>query len=459
MNTNLSRREFLKRLAQLSAARMSGATALSLMAARDAAAFTAGDDYKALVMVHLNGGNDHNSLLIPLDDFNYTEYARHRTGTAIAQEDILGLEPSSGLAAGMQMGLHSSFKNTQKLFEQGNAAVLQNVGILVEPLSREEYRNNTVPVPPHLFAHNHQRNFNQSIAFSDKDATTGWAGKIGDLAAASNGQNDIFTCMNASGDSLFLQGDSVSSYSFNSDGARQIDPLVRGGADFGSSRYREVMQKLLTQDSNHIMEKEIARIANRSISAQASLSDAFGDNSPFIQNFDGVLGSSFLAVARAIRASAQLGLKRQLFVISHEGYDLHGGIGDQAGLYEELDTQIGKFYEILEDQNMSDQVTLFTGSEFGRTLTVNGDGTDHGWGGHHLIYGGAVDGGKFYGETPEIGLNTETDIGFGRLLPTTAQQQFTSTLAKWFGVSDSELTDVVPDIGNFNTEDLGFMKS
>jgi len=237
--------------------------------------------------------------------------------------------------------------------------------------------------------------------------------------------------MNASGDSVFLQGDSVSSYSFNSEGARPIEPLTRVGYNFGTDRYTEVLQKLLTQDrlvtenSSHIMESEIRRIASRSITAEARLTDAFGDKENFIQTYNSTLGSSFLAVARAIRASSQLGLKRQIFVISHEGYDLHAQISDQAGLYSELDTAIGTFFANLDEIGLSDNVTLFTGSEFGRTLSVNGDGTDHGWGAHHVVYGG----------------------------------QFTSTLAKWFGATDSEISElIVPDIGMFNSTDLGFMQ-
>ena len=153
-----SRREFLKRIAQLSTARITGATALSLMAARDVSAFTAGDDYKALVMVHLNGGNDHNSLLIPLDEKNYSTYANIRGANSIAQEDILTLNSTEGLADGA-MGLHPSLKNTQDLFNTGNAAIIQNIGILAEPLTLDEFKDKSKQFPPHLFAHNHQRTF------------------------------------------------------------------------------------------------------------------------------------------------------------------------------------------------------------------------------------------------------------------------------------------------------------
>jgi uncharacterized protein (DUF1501 family) len=284
---------------------------------------------------------------------------------------------------------------------------------------------------------------------------------MGDLAMSSN-SNAIFTNVSATGNAVFLAGQNSLAYQISSNGAVAVEG-VRNGL-YRSRAAGDALQTLLTQSSNHLLEADHTNVMQRSIQAEGFVSDAI-DPIELSTNFTPEEGNNSLAnqlrvVARLIAAREALGVRRQVFFVATGGYDNHDGlIGQHGGLLGGLDFAMDAFYQATLELGVSEQVTTFTASDFGRTLASNGDGSDHGWGGHHLIMGGAVNGGRFYGTAPEISLDTEDQVGRGRLLPTTSVDEYSATLAQWLGVEANELPSVSPNIGRFASPDLGFMQN
>lgn len=466
----LSRRAFLRRSKQVAVAGTAGSFALGLAGIGEAAAFSAGSDYKALVCVFLNGGNDHNSTFIPCDTTNYNLYSAIRGGgagqtaggltPALSALTPTALTPLGGqtLTNNVRYALAPQLTRTKALFDAGKIAPVLNVGPLVVPLTLTQYRNNAIPRPAKLFSHNDQQSTWQSS--KPEGAIDGWGGRMGDLAMSSN-TNSLFTCISAAGNAVFLAGRDSLTYQVSSRGATTIrglkEPLFESAA--GSAALRT----LLTQSSNNMFEAEYNRISKRSIDAESIVNAAL---QPITLNtsFRPVLGTNPLAdqlqiVARLIAARQPLGVKRQIFMVNMGGFDTHDdSVTTHATLMERLDFALDAFYKATVELGVADKVTTFTASDFGRTLSINGDGSDHGWGGHHFIMGGAVNGGRYYGVAPQISVTSPDQTGNGRLIPTISVDQYASTLATWFGVSPSELPSVAPNIGNFDSSNLGFMK-
>ena len=468
----LSRRAFLRRSKQVAIAGSASSFALGLAGIGEAAAFSAGNDYKALVCIFLYGGNDHNSTLIPFDSTNYDLYSAIRGGGAgqtaggitLARSSLAAtaLSPSGGqvLTNNLQYALAPTMTRLKALFDQGKMAPLLNVGPLVAPLTLAQYNssNQTAnPRPAKLFSHNDQQSTWQSS--KPEGATDGWGGRMGDLAMSSN-SNSLFTCISATGNAVFLSGQTALTYQVSSGGALAVNGIKN--SLFGSSAGSTALRTLMTQTSNNVLEAEYNRVAKRSIDSEGVLTTALQPIA-LTTSFRPAAGRNGLAeqlqvVARLIAARQPLGARRQVFMVSMGGFDLHDNlIGNQNNLMGNLDFAMDAFYKATVELGVADKVTTFTASDFGRTLQSNGDGSDHGWGSHHFIMGGAVNGGRFYGVAPQISVTSPDQVGQGRLLPTVAVDQYASTLATWFGVSANELASVSPNIGRFASSDLGFM--
>lgn len=471
-SNELSRRAFLRRSKQVAIAGSASSFALGLAGIGEAAAFSAGNDYKALVCIFLYGGNDHNSTLIPFDSTNYDLYSAIRGGGAgqtaggitLARSSLAAtaLTPSGGqvLTNNLQYALAPTMTRLKALFDQGKMAPLLNVGPLVAPLTLAQYNSSNLtanPRPAKLFSHNDQQSTWQSS--KPEGATDGWGGRMGDLAMSSN-SNSLFTCISATGNAVFLSGQQALTYQVSSGGALAVNGIKN--ALFGSSAGSTALRTLMTQTSTNVFEAEYNRVAKRSIDSEGVLTAALQPVA-LTTSFRPATGRNSLAeqlqvVARLIAARQPLGARRQVFMVSMGGFDLHDNlISNQNNLMGSLDFAMDAFYKATVELGVADKVTTFTASDFGRTLQSNGDGSDHGWGSHHFIMGGAVNGGRFYGVAPQISVNSPDQVGQGRLLPTVAVDQYASTLATWFGVSPNELASVSPNIGRFASSDLGFM--
>jgi uncharacterized protein (DUF1501 family) len=452
----LARRAFLRRLGHLGIAGVAAPWALNLAAIGDAAAFSA-SDYKALVCVFLYGGNDSGNTVIPVDAASYAAYAAARSNLATPQASLAAttLSPASALPGGLQLALAPQLADLKSLFDSGKLALQLNVGPLVQPTTVAQYTARSVPLPPKLFSHNDQQSYWQSSAA--EGSTAGWGGRIGDLALAGNG-NAAFTCISVTGNAVYLAGDSATQYAVSTAGAIPINAVKNGL--YGSAACGAALKSLITQASTQTLENEHARVSSRSIAAEALVNAGLGGAPAFATAYpaNNSLAAQLKMVARLIAARGALGAKRQVFMVSLGGFDLHDNLlALHPGLLTQLNDALAAFYATTVELGVAGNVTTFTASEFGRTLTSNGGGADHGWGGHHFVLGGAVKGRQIYGGPQIISTRGAFDVGQGRLLPGTAVTQFAATLASWFGVADSELATVMPQIGNFTTRNLGFV--
>lgn len=466
-----SRREFLKRAAALGALGGGAPFALNLAGIGAAAAQTAPTDYKALVCVFLNGGNDHNNTVMPYDVSSHTGYANARGGTvtsggiALDRASLLQISPTTSQGSGRDFALSTELAPLQALFAQGKAAVIANVGPLITPIANAAlYKTGTVPAPPKLFSHNDQTATWQ--AFSPEGGKIGWGGRLGDMFASAN-SNSLFTAISASGNAVFLSGQNIFQYQVSASGATLINGTTNTnlfGSGNGVNSGANVLKSLIQQSSSNVLEQDHADVVGRSVGAANLITSSLAT----IPTTDprvalGTQASNRLAqqlqvVARLIAVNSTLGAKRQVFYVSMGGFDTHDNqIVSQASLHAQLAGALDYFYKTTVALGVSNQATLFTASEFGRTLASNGDGSDHGWGAHHFVVGGAVKGGDIYGTFPTVALNTTDDVGSGRLLPTTSVDQYAGTMAKWFGVDNTNLSLITPNIGNFATRDMGFM--
>ncbi|QBE62520.1 DUF1501 domain-containing protein [Pseudoduganella lutea] len=470
---HFSRRDFLRSIASATGV-AAAPLALNLAAAGTAAAAGA-SDYKALICLYMMGGNDHYNTFLATDRTSWTEYERLRD-TNDAQSIALPKDGSFGgvlpvgtatVQPGRTFAFHPQLAGLRQLYNSGRAAVVSNVGTLVQPTTREQYLANSVPLPPKLFSHNDQ----QAVWLSDRaeGSTVGWGGRMADLINSANG-NSSFTCISAAGNTVFLSGRQMQQFQIAPAGAVPIEGI--SGRVLGANFQ---LRSLIAGSHTNKLEAAHASVVSRSIDLQAQLASAMVAAGPggvpnpkgYVNPMTGTaavnpLASQLQIVARMIAAREALGMKRQVFFVSMGGFDTHDGQSRRhAALMARLDHALSYFDTTMANlmgANVRQQVTLFTASDFGRTLTSNGDGTDHGWGSHHFVAGGAVRGSDIYGDFPTIGLGHANDIGQGALLPSVAVDQYGATLGRWLGLSDSELIDVFPSLVNFSQRDLGFMR-
>jgi uncharacterized protein (DUF1501 family) len=359
------------------------------------------------------------------------------------------------------------------VFNAERLAVLFNTGTLRQPTTKAQYNARSVPLPPKLFSHNDQQSFWQSS--KPEGSVTGWGGRIGDLFAAGNG-NSTFTSISVSGNAVYLSGQSAVQYQVSSSGSVRVNGITNSNL-FSSTSARDALRSIMTTAPNSVFGREYASVSARSLSANETLTNALvpfpGSYAAPFDSTNSLMGQLKM-VARIIESRASLGAKRQVFFVSLGGFDTHDTVVSQhPGLQQKVADALKYFDSVLGQIGTRDSVTTFTASDFGRTLTGNGNGSDHGWGSHHFVMGGAVKGKEFYGKPPNISTKDGTgkyltaqgtggpdDVGQGRLLPTTSVDQMAATLATWFGVtSATDLSLILPQINNWTQAErnLGFM--
>jgi uncharacterized protein (DUF1501 family) len=339
--------------------------------------------------------------------------------------------------------------------------VLANVGPLVVPTTRAQYQARSVKLPPNLFSHNDQQSVWQAQAPIGEGAKIGWGGRIGDLLMSQN-TNTLFTCISATGNAVFLSGTNALQYQVGSSGPVSISSISGSIYTSQGTTASAAYRTLITGTSPNLFENELNAVSGRSIDASQQLIQNLPPASTFaLPNPSSNLASQLNTVARIISVADQLGTNRQVFLVSLGGFDNHDFLLNQhAQQLTQLNNAVNAFYGWLVQMNVQNQVTLFTASDFGRTLTSNGDGSDHGWGSHHFVLGGAVTGKDVYGTFPPttfFNSGNPVDIGQGNMVPQIAVDQYAATLARWMGVSDTDMPLVLPNIVNFSPRYVGFL--
>ncbi len=412
-------------------------------------------DYKALVCVFLFGGNDSYNMLVPYTTAEYNAYAASRQNLALLHTDLLPIAPAS--SAGEDFGLHPAMAATQSLFNAGNAAFVTNVGPLVEPTTRDQYFNGSVTLPPQLFSHNDQQDQWASLR-GNVPSKTGWAGRIADLIRSGVAEQQMATNASLFGTNLFQSADETVAYVMGPNGPLQFEGFstTPGGILY---EQRQAFLRIVNETYDSIYERGFAEVQRRAIDAADTVSAAIENAPPLSTAFpQSQLGTQLQTVARLIASRDDLQMQRQVFFVATGGFDSHDDQNEnQPGLLGGVSDAIAAFYDATVELGIQDSVTTFTQSDFGRTLTSNGDGTDHAWGGNQLVVGGAVAGGDLYGSYPLLEIGGPEDVGGGRMIPSTSADQYAATLARWFGIPDADLDVVAPNLGNFAQRDLGFM--
>ncbi|MDH3614048.1 MAG: DUF1501 domain-containing protein [Gammaproteobacteria bacterium] len=419
------------------------------------------DDYRALVCVFLFGGNDSYNMLVPNTIAEYNAYAASRQNLAIAQTDLLPINPVSFAPGSEPFGLHPAMTSLQQLFESGSASFVANAGPLIEPTTKDQFFSQSVALPPQLFSHNDQQDQWLSLRGTNQ-SKTGWAGRMADLIRNNVAGQQMATNASLFGTNTFQSADETVAYVMGATGPLQFgfmssDPgaglLYTQGQAFG---------RIIDAQYASIYERGFAAVQRRAIDSAETVIAAIqaAENSGAITTVfpAGQLGTQLETVAKLIASRDQLQMQRQIFFVATGGFDSHDDQNqNQPGLLANISESIAAFHAATVELDVEDAVTTFTQSDFGRTLTSNGDGTDHAWGGNQIVVGGSVVGQDIYGTFPVLEIGGDDDVGGGRMIPTTSADQFAGTLAKWFGIPDVDLDIVAPHIDNFAQRDLGFM--
>jgi len=417
------------------------------------------DDYKALVCVFLFGGNDSFNMLVPRSSAEYDVYAASRQNLAIAQDQLLPITPLS--SDGVDYGLHFAMGSTKLLFDDGKAAFVANVGPLIEPTTKDQFFNQSVSLPPQLFSHNDQQD--QWLSLKGRSQSkTGWAGRIADLIRTNVAGQQMALNASLFGTSPFQAAEETVPYVMGAEGPEQFAFMSSDPAAGLLYEQRQAFGRIVDANYDSLYERGFAAVQRRAINAADTVSAAI-DNARAGGAITTVFPGSRLAqqletVAHLVAAREELGVTRQIFFVAAGGFDTHDRqVEEQPALIGDVSESIAAFYAATEQLGVTESVTTFTQSDFGRTLTSNGDGTDHAWGGNQIVVGGAVSGREIYGNYPLLQIGGADDVGGGRLIPTTSADQFAATLARWFGIADTDLDIVAPHINNFTERNLGFM--
>ena len=447
----ISRRDVLSGLSLL------GLSAGLLGGRRSARA--APDDYRALVCVFLFGGNDGNNLIAPVDG-RYADYAAARRqpsdgGLALPMDQLLPLAPATGAAS---YGLHPSMPEVQQLWNDGALAVLFNVGTLVAPTNKADDSAGRVPRPESLMSHQDQQNQWQT-SLPDRPSRTGWGGRLADQLPAAS----LPPLISVAGNALFALGERSHPLAVPSAGGSAFG-LSGFDGSVGSKAIRAAMDALRGLDLDNALVQSVAGETAAAFAASGALSPVLSGTGSttgaLFGNQPSVLSRELLQVARIIEARGVLGATQQIFFVSLGGFDTHNDqLNRQSPLLAEVSASLAAFHAATVQLGVASQVTTFTLSDFGRTLApASGGGSDHAWGNHQLVLGGAVKGRQTYGTFPTLALGGPDDFsGQGRWIPTTSTDQYAATLARWFGVAPADLASVVPNLGRFPTADLGFL--
>lgn len=465
----ISRRRLLGALTApaVGAAAAPWAASLAGLAALSSHAASGGDDYRALVCLFMHGGNDSHNWLIPLEASEYAEYARTRTALALPAETLLPLSRAPQQAAGRRFGVAPELAPLRELYETGELAWVANVGALQQPTTRADFDAGR-GLPPRLFSHNDQASHWQALG--PEGTRSGWGGRLADALASLNAV-PAFTAVSAAGNAVFVSGIGQSGYQIAPAGPVAIEALARPYT-FSSGSAAAALRQMHIQEAAHPMQAEYARIVRRSAAAHGMLSPAMSqanvlplpDATLRLANGSSValgqlpLMRQLRAVAQMIAAAPGLGLRRQVFLVSATGFDTHGSqLRDHPALSAGLAHSVAWFLGAVRAMGRADGVTLFSASDFGRTLISNGGGSDHGWGSHQFVAGAAVRGREIYGRFPTLALGSPDEVGSGRLLPSTAVSAYAAPLARWMGVGAADLPAVLPGVSRFDTGALAYL--
>lgn len=448
---NISRREFV----QLSAAfgMLAGLGQFKLTAAAPV------QDYKALVCLFMFGGNDGHNLVVPLNNTQYSAYQASRGGLALPPNQLLGIND----AAQGPFGLHYAMPELQALYNQNRMAILANVGILVQPTVYANLSNANFALPLNLRSHADQV-VEMQTGFPSSGGSTGWGGRTLDLLQSSNAGTNFPVSISMNSPALFCVGSVVQGTALQP--GNYFDQSAMGIYPPAAAQARATaQQQIISADSGNSIINAANSVMGNALALNPLLKNAAGAiafNKPFPQT---PIGTQLKEIARLISLNSQLGAGRQVFFCSLAGFDTHGGQSyQQWDLLQQVSKALDAFYGATVQLQVANQVTAFTLSDFGRTLQPSGTGSDHGWGSHHLILGGAVNGGRMYGTYPLMtnyanfnATNSDYADNRGVMLPNTSLSQYGATLAKWFGTSDSDLDSLFPTLPNFAARDLGFL--
>ncbi len=414
-----------------------------------------GSDYRALVCIFLFGGNDSNNTIVPMDDTNFKAYTTIRDSLALTAAD---LTPPVDSTSGAPYSFHGKMPELAGLFSSKELAVVANVGSLVQPLTRAQYQNQQLPLPMNLFSHaDQQQQWQTSIA--QGNGPTGWAGRAADYIESQGINSSKFPVFfSVAGNTVLGTGAKTQPVAVAPGGSLQLAGFNSTPA---SQALWSALSSLLKLDSGVSLAQAADGTLANSIADATSLSAALAKGTKLKTVFPSTtLGQQLQQVAEVIQVASYLGMTRQIFFCSLGGFDTHTNeLATHNTLYPEVSQAMSAFYAGTQEMGVAQNVTTFTESDFTRTFQpTSGDGADHGWGGHHMVLGGAVQGGQIYGAFPtfELGGPNDTDTR-GRWIPTTSVDQYGATLASWFGIPDASLPVVFPNFTNFGSKKIGFL--
>ena len=434
---------------------------LSLRLTAGAASASNLTDYKALVCLFLNGGNDSFNMLIPRQQSAYNEYEQVRggvggSGLAIPRANLhqitSSLQNTSAGAGYSDFGIHPDLPYLKTLYDQGDLAFVSNVGSLIEPTSLVQYNDGSKPKPEGLFSHpDHQIHWQTLVPQVRGSAPKGWGGRMAEVMSHANQQSNIAMNISLSGANVLQSGTTTVPYITDPGGVVELknygqDPTLQLAVDdILGQHYQSIYSKTLAHANRNSIDASVAFK-----SALDSLSTPFD---PSVISGETQTYKRLSMVSKIIEARTALSMNRQIFFVERGGWDHHNELlTPQSNLFIELNEAIEIFWTAIQSMGLQNNVVLYTASDFGRTLTSNGSGSDHAWGGNHFIISGSANGGEIYGKYPDLALNnSSTDLGRGRILPTTSVDQYMAELAYWYGVPNSEISTVIPNINNFSS--------
>jgi uncharacterized protein (DUF1501 family) len=447
-NNKTTRREFL---GQASCAAVGStafaSTLLNLFLTSSASAQSAvnGSEYRAIICLFLPGGNDSFNFVVPRGTNEYAEYAQVRGDLALPATDLLPISPLN--AIGKSLGLHPGVPELQGLFQQGKLAIMANVGSLVRPTTKLDYQSGR-SLPYGLFSHSDQQEQWQT-SIPDERKGVGWGGRMADLLFPANTASPVSMNISISGNNLFQVGRDVVPYVVDQWGALRQNGY-RDGSAYDSIR-SDAIDNMVAESYDNALERTFNRMRVNARDAYSQFQAATAVGLPANVTFpDNGLGRSLRQVASIIAGRNVLGVKRQVFYVQWGGWDFHDNVIDNMRIMMPIvSSAIKAFYDATVAMGISNQVTLFTASDFGRSLTSNAKGSDHAWGGNQIVVGGAVRGQRVYGQYPDLFLGSPLDTGRGNLIPTLSVDQYAAELALWLGVDRSNLEYVLPNISRF----------
>jgi uncharacterized protein (DUF1501 family) len=438
-------------LLQVGLGSLAGAGVFGRFGLLNAATQPAGD-YRALVCVFLFGGNDSNNMVVPMDAASFNAYTSIRRTLAISGSSLLQAQSSSKNV----YGFHPSLPEVQKLFQAGKLAVIANTGTLVQPITRNQYLANQSLAPSNLFSHADQQ-MQWQTTVSKGSSSTGWSGRLADALAPLNRSSSLPAFVSVAGNAAQGSGD-------------QTRPAtIAPGAALGLQGFdttapsvarMSALQELITLDSGMTLVQQANQRLRQGVSDSAVLSKALAGAPALTTTFPNTsLGSQLQQVAKLLQVRDSISAGRQIFFCSLGGFDTHSNqLNDQASLFAQLSAALNAFYSATEELNVANQVVTFTESDFSRTFMPNSNGgTDHAWGSHHLVMGGAVRGNQTYGSFPEFAIGGPDDAGNGRWIPGISVDQYGATLAQWFGAAPEQLPAIFPNLQSFGLKNLGFV--